>query len=239
MFKRNNEETSIWISTTDLMSGLLVIFLFIAVLMNEEVNEANRKVDELTKASDYSKIEIKKSFENNFSKQELKKFNIGVNADNIGHASFKNDGVNFEAGSSTITPAFKQELDIFLPKYIKSLYECNHENIKEIRIEGHTSSEWFSNTSDIAEPNVAYINNMELSQSRTREIIKYALSMPELLKYHDFIKDKLTANGLSSSHLILNSDGSENKEASRRIEFRIVADDEKVVADIKKAIQKE
>ena len=41
----------------------------------------------------------------------------------------------------------------------------------EIRIEGHTSSEWF----DQSTGNEAYLNNMELSQNRARNVLDYIL----------------------------------------------------------------
>lgn len=77
---------------------------------------------------------------------------------------------------------------------------------------------------------------MALSQSRTREIIKFALSLPELAPYQDFIKEKLTANGLSSSKIIKHPDGSEDAENSRRIEFKVIANDAKVVKQMEEAL---
>ena len=50
MFKKDDSETSIWISTADLLSGLLVIFLFVAVLMTES-SERNRTRAEKVEAA--------------------------------------------------------------------------------------------------------------------------------------------------------------------------------------------
>jgi hypothetical protein len=47
------------------------------------------------------------------------------------------------------------------------------------------------------------------------------------------------ANGLSSSQLILYSDGSENKEASRRVEFRVRTDAEKQIDELLRIIEEE
>lgn len=77
---------------------------------------------------------------------------------------------------------------------------------------------------------------MELSQNRTRAIIQYALSLPELVPYHSLIKEKLTANGLSSSQIIKKEDGSEDFDASRRIEFKVVVNDEATVKAIEENI---
>lgn len=240
MRKKENPETSIWISNTDLMSGLLVVFLFISILMTQSVSEITEKTDE-------AKQNLQSNLTSSFTAEELSEYNLDPqqNGGDIGHASFDKGESRFKVGSSELTPEFQATLKAFLPSYIKAIYDTNEqykkehngqECIQEIRIEGHTSSEWHNAN---VPPNIAYINNMELSQSRTREIIKFALSLPELVPYHTFIKEKLTANGLSSSHQktkIENGQQVEDKEASRRIEFRVVANNEETLKNIKEAM---
>lgn len=241
MRKKENPETSIWISNTDLMSGLLVVFLFISILMTQSVSEITEKTDE-------AKNNLQSNLSSAFSAEDLAKYNLDPekNGGDIGHASFSDGDSKFKVGSAELTPDFQITLKAFLPNYIEAIYKTNEkykkehngqECIQEIRIEGHTSSEWHNAN---VPPNIAYINNMELSQSRTREIIKFALSLPELVPYQEFIKAKLTANGLSSSHLKeKNENGAqvEDKEASRRIEFRVVANNEETLKDIKEAMK--
>ena len=48
----------------------------------------------------------------------------------------------------------------------------------------------------------------------------------------DFAMSKATANGLSYSHIIKNTDGSENPERSRRVEFRIRTNAEQKLEEI-------
>ena len=50
----------------------------------------------------------------------------------------------------------------------------------------------------------------------------------------DWVKFKITANGLSYSHPILNADGSENKDLSRRVEFKVRTNAEKQLEEIAK-----
>ena len=105
------------------------------------------------------------------------------------------------------------------------------DDIAEIRIEGHTSSEWQVGTS----PEAAYIRNMELSQGRTRSVLEYALQIPSIQqnqKIHDWLTRYLTANGLSSSKLIAYPDGRENRKESRRVEFRVRTNAEKRIVEI-------
>ena len=115
---------------------------------------------------------------------------------------------------------FKEDLTDFFPRYIAVLSRPQYkDNIEEIRIEGHTNT------------NGGYYSNMKLSQDRTRAVLQYCFG---LMDVNDIIwlKGLVTANGLSSSHLILTKDGEENKDLSRRVEFRVRTNAEKQLEDI-------
>lgn len=72
---------------------------------------------------------------------------------------------------------------------------------------------------------------MELSQDRTRSVLQYCFG---LMPPNDIIwmKKLVTANGLSSSHLIYKKNGEEDKFLSRRVEFRVRTNAEKQLEDI-------
>jgi outer membrane protein OmpA-like peptidoglycan-associated protein len=88
----------------------------------------------------------------------------------------------------------------------------------EIRIEGHTDS------------NGEYFHNMELSQDRTRSVLEYCFGLMPTEQI-DWAKGVITANGLSSSQPILKQ-GVEDKQLSRRVEFRVRTNAEKQLEDI-------
>lgn len=231
MRRRNDSETSLWISTTDLMSGMLVVFLFIAVLMMQQYTG-------IVQQSTEAQQELKENINAEFTPEEQKKYSLndakeGIGYAKIGEVTGVEEGLkkNFDVGSADLPPELEAELRIFLPKYIRGIAKCKDETIKEVRIEGHTSSEW---RGERLTPDGVYIKNMELSQARTRAIIELAFSLPELAEYKDFMKRKLTANGLSFSKLKYQDDGiTEDREASRRIEFRAVANDEETVKTLR------
>ena len=75
----------------------------------------------------------------------------------------------------------------------------------------------------------AYFNNMELSQNRTRRVLEFILNNQQTDK--DWIRQKLTANGLSSSKLVIKNE-IEDKEKSRRVEFRVRTNAEKRIVKI-------
>ena len=138
----------------------------------------------------------------------------------------------FGQGNAAVPNSFKYVLDDFFPRYITIL--TNYENdIAEIRIEGHTSSEWHHEVT----LDEAYFNNMELSQNRSRNVLRYVLGIKKVSQNKPWIKKNMTANGLSSSQPILDEFGEENKEKSRRVEFRVVTKSEKLIDKIKELME--
>ena len=73
---------------------------------------------------------------------------------------------------------------------------------------------------------------MELSQDRTRKVLEYVLSQIKDEELFNWTKNKLTANGLSSSKLMRNNDQTENQERSRRVEFKIKTNAEQQIINI-------
>jgi len=232
-----------WVSISDLMTGLMMIFLFISVLYMLQVSkdkkiiedDRNRLViekamiEELAVTYERLQEDLYEDFNNEF-KNDLTKWNAEINRQLLS-IRFKEPDVLFEQGSSDVKQEFKNILDDFFPRYLKILYSDKYrDEIEEIRIEGHTSSEWKDGASD----DEGYIKNMHLSQSRTRSVLEYILSLQEKIEDLDnsWLKKHLTANGLSSSRLIFKLDNSEDKIASRRVEFRVRTNAEKRIVEI-------
>jgi outer membrane protein OmpA-like peptidoglycan-associated protein len=68
----------------------------------------------------------------------------------------------------------------------------------------------------------AYFANMALSQDRTRAVLEYSLTQTQLAPaLKEWARKRITANGLSSSRP-REIDGREDKDASRRVEFRVL-----------------
>ena len=130
---------------------------------------------------------------------------------------FQKEGVLFDQGSTVPKQDFKRILNELFPAYIRILREFERD-IEEVRIEGHTSSEWTGKPN----PMEAYFANMGLSQDRTRAVLEYGLTETQLTsELRDWARKRITANGLSSSRP-REVDGKEDKDASRRVEFRVL-----------------
>ena len=218
-----------WISISDMMAGLMVIFLFIAISYMLHVQAEQERIEQIAVTYEKLQSDLYADLEEEF-KDDLNKWNAVLKEQTLS-IRFKEPEVLFEPGSAEVRQAFQRILDDFFPRYIQILRRPKYmDDIAEIRIEGHTSSEWTENTS----PEAAYIHNMKLSQGRTRSVLEYVLQIPSIKqsqRIQDWLKLHLTANGLSSSKLIA-PNGIENKRESRRVEFRVRTNAEKRIVEI-------
>lgn len=208
------EEDNEWLSVSDLMAGLMVIFLFIAIVFIRPLAEQNLRIKKIASTWQENEIQIYEALAKEF-KEDLPRWNAELEKDTL-LIRFRAPDVLFETGKAIIRERFAEILKEFFPRYIEVLNRYR-DSLDEIRIEGHTSSVWNNLTSADA----AYFLNMELSQTRTRAVVQYALNLPSIAGDRTWVQPLLTANGLSSSHLVFGSDGSEDRERSRRVEFRV------------------
>lgn len=223
--KHTEEEGEHWLSVSDMMSGLMVIFLFIAITYMMQVSEDRNQLVEIAVTYEKTKVAIYEQLQVEF-KDDLKKWNAEIDKQSLAFR-FKEPDVLFSVGEAEIKDKFKVILDDFFPRYIKILKQYQTD-IEEIRIEGHTSSEWSKN---MAQNEKTYFFNMKLSQDRTRATLEYCLMLPNIATERLWIKQILTANGLSSSKPIL-VNGVEDNVHSRRVEFRIKTNSENQILKI-------
>lgn len=218
-----------WSSVADLFSGLMIIFLFIAIAMMIEAKKESAQVELLKEdlealASSYDADKeffyklLQEEFSNDFSK-----WNAQLDKDLT--IRFNNPDILFKSGSSEISDEFKVILKSFWPRYIKivSLYK---EKISHVSLEGHTSSFWCKKCSD----EFSYFNNMKLSQERSYEVLRWCWSQSD---DKEVIKEMVVATGLSYSRLI-KKDGVENSELSKRVEFSLKLNAEEIISKMKK-----
>lgn len=142
---------------------------------------------------------------------------------------FNEPDVLFLASSAEVRPRFQSILMDFFPRYLNVL-ERYFNKIDEVRIEGHTSSEWNRDTSK----KEAFLLNMQLSQARTQSILDFCFRLFLPKSHQDWIQRKATAKGFSSIRLILDENEVEDKAASRRVEFRIFLGENRVINAIKR-----
>ena len=144
-FKRKKKiEENGFSSISDLMSGLMIIFLFIAVSFMSRVVDENIKikkqqetVENIVETYEDNKVSLYDDLYGEF-KGDMKTWDMEIDKD--GTIRFNEPDVYFEKGKSELKNEFKEILNSFFPRYIKLVYDNYKDNVKEIRIEGHTSS---------------------------------------------------------------------------------------------------
>lgn len=239
--KTNGNEGN-WMSFSDIMTGLMVIFMFIAISYIVEVQKKQQERDiifeEFKATKEMLYAELEKEFKDDFKdwKVELDK-DLSI--------KFTNPDVLFQSGKSDIRPNFAQILNEFLPRYFNILLQTKYtDKIAEIRIEGHTDV--------VPAPQYdsdPYIGNVKLSQLRSAEVLKYFRNMSYYEQLSDSTEQQLqfwiTANGLSygrtldsEKQLTAISGNSINNEFSRRVEFRIITTSESLIERVLKEIGK-
>jgi outer membrane protein OmpA-like peptidoglycan-associated protein len=240
LFRKKSNEEGQWISISDLMSVLMMVFLFIAVsyMLNagadREQAEKARKIAQEQKermervAKTYNQVQRQLYEELSTKFQDsLKVWDAYIDPKTLTFG-FRDQTILFDEGSSAVKPRFKAILNSFFPQFISILSSTRYRDyVEEIRVEGHTSTEWMG-SSTVAD---AYFKNLELSQDRTRQVVQYVLGLRGIQGNISWVRYRLTANGLSSSKTI-QSNGVEDKERSRRVEFRVRTNAEEQIEQI-------
>ncbi|UOO92537.1 MULTISPECIES: OmpA family protein [Vitreoscilla] len=233
MLKHNQNQDSAdaehWISLSDLMTALMMLFLLISVVYMIKVQDSV-DIPRIFKADQQQMhAQMHEQF-----KDKLNKWGAVLNPDLT--VRFNHQDIQFATGSQQLRPEFQRALDEFFPQYLHILMQEEYrDKIKEIRIEGHTSSLWVEGMSE----DEAYIKNMNLSQGRAQETLIYLLTHPSLnLEERQWLKQKFRAIGFSSSQL-LNSKGldlqvneQEDTKQSQRVEFRVVTNTEDKIREM-------
>lgn len=232
-----------WIPLSDLMTGLMMMFLLVAILFMVNVEAEKAKVEKLMHEAEQQAgqirgiarlyDEMREQLYIDLSREfsaDLPRWRAVLDRDLA--IRFEEPEVLFDTGKAVLKPQFARILEDFFPRYIEILSNSRYrDGIEEIRIEGHTSSVWNNQTPG----DVAYFRNMDLSQSRTRSTLEHVLLLPAVAEHKSWLTARLTANGLSSSRLRINADGTENREGSQRVEFRVRTNAEARLRDILEA----
>ena len=174
-FRQAPDKEEYWITIADLMTGLMLIFLFIAISYMSKISDENEKFIDIVNAyktiQDQIYTELLRTFQD-----DLEVWHGSIDRETLS-ISFYEPEVLFEKGKIDLKPKFQAILEDFFPRYISTLSKSEFKNnINSIRIEGHTSSEWLNTT----RPKDAYIYNMSLSQSRTAEVLNFVLKLKSL-----------------------------------------------------------
>jgi len=233
LFRQSNHvsEEEQWISLSDLMTGLMLIFMLLAIAYMVKQESESFKTKQVAVVYEQVRQELFDELMREFGK-DLPVWDAEITPDLA--FRFRNPDILFTIGKHDLKPQFQNILSNFFPRYVRIITAGKYEGtIQEVRIEGHTSSQWLTS----ATPEEAYFLNMELSQSRTRSTLRFVMGLFEVKNKTDWLRRNVTANGLSSSRLITHKDGTEDTDRSQRVEFHIRTDAEGWLENIKDSLQ--
>lgn len=212
--KSAEQEESHWLSVSDLMAGLMMVFLFIAIALMRDAMLKAAQVKDVAVAYQENQVAIYEALLYEFE-QDLDRWDAVIDDESLTF-TFQSPDVLFAVGQVAISDQYSQLLADFFPRYISVLSNFT-DSINEVRIEGHTSSFWNTSVSE----SEAYFLNMALSQGRTRSVLEYVYGLPEVSEFQPWIKQNFAAVGFSSAKAIIEDDV-ENEERSRRVTFRVI-----------------
>lgn len=237
--KRDTGESS-WVSFSDIMTGLMVIFMFIALSYMMEVKKKQQEVNKIVEEYRDVQAKIYKELDSTLTKR-FEAYNIKVNPDlsiqiTDADALFP---VQFFNQDVYLMPRFMQFLDDFTPLFLGIILKPQYRNsISEIRIEGHTA---------IQEPSKEfekdyYQQMLTLSQKRSNKVLEYMMntSMYDELSENDksYLRFITTSNGLAfgkaldaENHFKFLSGKMIDTRKSMRVEFRIITNSRQVVEE--------
>lgn len=230
--KSKNNEDGGWLSLSDMMTVLMVLFLIIsvtiAVTSTTRLAKMRGVLSYVTKQEDLLCEQLEDNLRSRFAERDLQ---IECNPIRI---IFTNPNYEFAKNSYELTTEFQRALEVFFPIYLETVDEWElRDLVDEIRIEGHTDSDG------------GYIYNMQLSQNRARNVLDFAIKLPELRKtapYFEWSRSLLTANGLSFNRRLNQKGeimrypfkGTENKDRSRRVEVKLRTNTKEVLMALQK-----
>lgn len=203
-----NEGNIFWITMTDLMTGLVLVFIVMFFYAY---------------ASSHYQIVQQKLAQENASKslqETLKDQNIEANIDPISGVVKISDLELFEVNSYTLSDKGKEYLGKFAPAYLDSVFanEFLSKNVDKIVIQGHTDSQTFTGEYSQDEQ---YMKNMELSLNRAYTVANYIANSPYNKENGDKLHKMIVVEGASFSDPVL-VDGKEDYAKSRRVELKLI-----------------
>ena len=203
-----NDGNIFWITMTDLMTGLVLVFIvmFFYTYMTGHIKQL-----EQTSAKENATKALQET---------LKEQKIDASVDAVSGIVKISDLELFELNSSKPSDKGKAYLDKFAPAYFNSLFTNKYlnKNLDKIVIQGHTDSQTFAGKFSEDEQ---YMKNMELSLNRAFEVANYMTNTPYNKSNGNKLRKMILVEGASFSDPVL-VNGKEDFAKSRRVELKLI-----------------
>jgi len=204
----DEEENVFWVTMTDLLLGLTMVFMTLFVLAMTGFTQ--QKLQQQATQSEVAKALTK-------TMQEQK---IDVQIDKITGQVKISDLELFDVNSYVLSSRGKKYLDKFIPIYVNTIFS-NPElasKITNLVVQGHTDSQTYSG---ISSKEAQFTKNMDLSLKRANAVAEYLFQTAYNRKFTDKLTQTLIVEGKSYTDPIL-VNGKEDYNKSRRVELKLI-----------------
>lgn len=200
---------------------------------NAEIKEKAKLVDSSRESAKLINVEFKKLVDElNKEKNVCRDVRFEVPDENLTaiRVVFVGNDAWFKENDSHLNTAAQNCIQSFAPKFLEKTYDLDKnvlkgkKHISQITVEGHTNSKARIGYGD------AFLGNLDLSQQRALETVKFIIQNVKALdhdaKFKAWREKVLAANGRSYAEKIFLKDSKgkdtpyENYEASKRVEFK-------------------
>lgn len=259
--RQNEEETSYWLSYSDMMAALLLIFVLIISftmlqskrqyeekekeLLSQQnvIGEQQKQLDEQKKEMDSQKEIVNQQKEQMQAQQEQLDKIIGIKSALITALRDEFDGSELKVSVDSQTGAITFDASVLFDKGKYEIKDAG-KNFLDQFLPRYFSvllkDDFHQYVSEIiieghTDTTADYLYNLELSQQRALSVAKYCLDEKSSSIPKDQIEQLqkiMTANGRSFSNPIYDEDGSVDMDASRRVEFKFRLKDEEMVEEM-------
>ena len=238
-FRQTENDGTYDLSISDLMAALCCIFILVTISIVTSLKQKNFRAEEYSTMQENIFLNLK----NEFSEDELKDWGAYIDEDTLS-IRFTGAKVSFKDYDDQIPYEYKKILDTFFPRLIKIIRDKNYiDEIEEIRIEGHTAPASGVNPKTGKKyqegDDEDWSTGIDLSQRRTANVLNYCLdNFTASKEEREWVKKHIVANGYSFSKplgtdkKLIKEDrnlSKEEKASSRRVEFRIKTNSDKIV----------
>ncbi|NSG50040.1 OmpA family protein [Blautia massiliensis (ex Durand et al. 2017)] len=265
--KSNDEETSYWLSYSDMMAALLLIFVLIISftmlqskrqyeekereLLSQQnvIGEQQDQLEQQKNAMESQKKIVDQQKEQMASQQAQLDKIIGVKSNLISALKDEFDGSDLSVSVDSQTGAITFDASVL---FDKGKYEIKDEGKKFLDqflpryFSVLLKNDFHQYISEViieghTDTTADYLYNLELSQQRALSVAKYCLDEKSSSVSKDQIEQLqkiMTANGRSFSNPVYNPDGTIDMDASRRVEFKFRLKDEEMVEEMAQILNK-
>jgi len=205
------DENVFWVTMTDLLLGLSIIFMTLFVLAMTGFTQT--KLQQQAAQGEVAKKLV----------ESMKEQKINASINTLTGQVKISDLELFEVNSYVLSDRGKKYLDKLIPVYINTIFSNPkmYNKISNIIIQGHTDSQTFENVSSKEEQ---FSKNMDLSLKRANAVAEYIFKTNYNKKYTDKLTKTLVVEGKSYTEPVL-TNGKEDYAKSRRVELKLIVKD--------------